>query len=63
MTYKYSDLSCRWCGIKEETLNHIVNCGGDREEIDADAILKEMKMDELKQLALRVQEFLWKIDE
>ena len=26
-TYKYSDTICRGCGIEDETLEHIINCG------------------------------------
>ena len=26
-TYKYSDTICRGCGIEDETLPHIINCG------------------------------------
>ena len=63
MKYKFSDLSCRWCGIKEETLSHIVNCGQEGELIDADNVLKEMMLDDLKELASRVEKFLSKIDE
>ena len=63
MKYKFSDLSCRWCGIKEETLSHIVNCGQEGELINADNVLKEMMLDDLKELASRVEKFLSKIDE
>ena len=27
LTYKYDDLLCRKCGIEDETVQHIVNCG------------------------------------
>ena len=63
MKYKFNDDSCRWCGIGEETLNHIVNCGRSDSHIDAEAIICDLKISELKELATRVEEFLWKVDE
>ena len=35
MKYKYKeDMHCRWCGISEETLSHVVNCGFDGDTIE-----------------------------
>jgi len=25
--YQHSNSTCRWCGVAEETLDHVVNCG------------------------------------
>ena len=63
MEYKFTDLSCRWCGISEERLEHIVNCGQDSKINNVEEVLEEMKMDKLKEVASRVQDFLWRVDE
>ena len=63
MEYRFKDLSCRWCGISDETLEHIVNCGQVSRISDVDRVLAEMEMDKLKEVALRVQDFLWRVDE
>ena len=63
MEYRFKDLSCRWCGISDETLEHIVNCGQGSRISDVEKVLAEMEMDKLKEVALRVQDFLWRIDE
>ena len=32
--YKYTDNTCRWCGISDETAVHIVNCGAEGRVLD-----------------------------
>ena len=61
MQFKYNENSCRWCGIGEETLSHIVNCGNE-ECIDAETILTNMEVTELKVLAKRIQDFLSRVE-
>ena len=61
MQFKYNENSCRWCGIGEETLSHIVNCGNE-ECIDAETILTNMEVTDLKVLAKRIQDFLSKVE-
>ena len=29
LSYKYTDLLCRKCGLEDETLDHVINCGHD----------------------------------
>ena len=63
MKYKFKDSLCRWCGVTDETLPHIVNCGRDDEKIvDVERALHEMKLEELSKIASRVDEFLAKVD-
>ena len=62
MKFKFKDTSCRWCGVGEETLGHIANCGRGESQINPDLILQEMNINDLKELASRVEEFLWKVD-
>jgi len=44
MKYKFSDQSCRWCGIGEENLEHIVNCGREEQISNVDRTLQEMEL-------------------
>ena len=34
-SYKFNDTVCRGCGVKEETFDHIINCG-QHEVVDVD---------------------------
>ena len=61
--YKHADCLCRWCGVCDETLNHVVNCGSDNEPIiDVEKTLQDLDIDELSRIALRVDEFLAKVE-
>ena len=60
--YKVTNTSCRWCGVGEETLNHVVNCGKSTLITNVDEILCEMKLHKLKEIATRVEDFLSKVD-
>ena len=63
MRYKFSEYSCRWCGVSDETLDHIINCGQSEERIDdVEQALLEMNIDKLNKIALRVDEFLSKVE-
>ena len=62
MKFKFSDTSCRWCGVAEETLEHITNCGKDQSIDDVDEVLAQMDLEKLKEVALRVEEFLAKVE-
>ena len=62
MKYKYSDMSCRWCGVAEETLEHVTNCGKDQSINDIEKSLTQMDLKEMKEIALRVKEFLAKVE-
>ena len=61
--FKFKDSLCRWCGVTDETLEHIVNCGRDDEMIvDVEKVLHELKLEEVGRVASRVNEFLDKVD-
>ena len=63
MKFKYKeDLSCRWCGICEESLEHIVNCGQNTQISEVGKSLREMETEKLKEIAVRTREFLWKVE-
>ena len=63
MKFKFKDNLCRWCGVTDETLEHIVNCGRDDELIvDVEKVLRELKLEEISRVASRVNEFLDKVD-
>lgn len=63
MKYKFKDSLCRWCGVTDETLPHIVNCGRNDERIvDVEKALHELKLEEISEIASRVDEFLDKVD-
>ena len=64
MTYKFKDSVCRWCGICDEKLEHIVNCGRNEDDHihDVDMALSELNLDMLNKIALRVDEFLGKVE-
>ena len=58
--FLYSDTNCRWCGVGEETIAHIVNCGAStlpisdiQEEISAGSNLVALEL-----IAHRIQNFL-----
>ena len=46
--------SCRWCGVAEETLEHIINCGREVVVSNVEEILAEMDLEKLNEVALRV---------
>ena len=63
--YKHSDSSCRWCGVNEETLNHIVNCGESEQNFidDAEKSVDEIcEIGRLNTIARQVNAFLTKVE-
>ena len=65
MQYKYGDDEkyCRWCGVSDETLDHIVNCGYVGETIDsAEHIVHGSDLQKMKNIAERVEDFLQRVE-
>ena len=64
MQYKYrEDMHCRWCGISEETLSHVVNCGHNGDTIDnVHEIIEGHDIQKMKEVAERIQYFLERIE-
>ena len=62
--YQYKDgTHCRWCGVSDETLGHIVNCGYHGEELrNVDEVLKGEDVAQMRNVAERIQDFLDRID-
>jgi hypothetical protein len=65
MNYRYQDHEkhCRWCGVSDETLNHVVNCGYKGETIEsADCIIYGSDIQEMKNIAVRIEDFLRRVE-
>ena len=64
MHYKYQDaIHCRWWGISDETLVHIVNCGVNGHNIENVAeIIRGVHLQLMKDLAMRVENFLERVE-
>ena len=64
MQYKYKEnMHCRWCGISEETLSHVVNCGFDGDTLEnVDEIVYGSNMQNMREVARRVEDFLERIE-
>ena len=64
MQYKYRNQNhCRWCGISNETLEHIVNCGTNGCHIEnVDEIIHGNDLHLMKEVAIRIEDFLEKVD-
>ena len=61
--YKHVDFQCRWCGVCDETLEHVANCGiNDGQIINVEKTLQEMNIDELHKVVLRVDDFLSRVE-
>ena len=61
LTYKYGDLKCRKCGVGDETVDHIVNCGYD--DIIDFKYLGEEIMDNEEDVKRSVQRIIYFIEE
>ena len=66
LTYKYEDLLCRGCGVEEENLPHILNCGVEAtidSEFDVLSLdeIDEVTMYDLKWMVHRINMFLEKV--
>ena len=65
MKYKYEDEEkhCRWCGVCDETLNHVVNCGYNGEAVeDAEITMIGSDVQKMKNIAERVEDFLQRVE-
>ena len=62
--YQHTNNTCRWCGVAEETLNHVVNCGEREENIieNAEKSVDDCALDDLDAIARQVKTFLDKVD-
>ena len=64
-SYKYNDTVCRGCGVEEETLDHIINCG-QQEELHVDVTNingQEGSVVTLNRAAGRIASFIDQCDE
>ena len=62
--YQHKDNFCRWCGVSDETVSHVVNCGasGDKiENVEKTLILCNDKL-KLSQIADRVEDFISRVE-
>ena len=64
MQYKYRDNNhCRWCGVCDETLGHIINCGYEGEHMEsAERIVYGTDVQEMSELANRIEDFLERVE-
>ena len=64
MQYKYKDgIHCRWCGISDETVSHIVNCGYNGQPIDdVEEIIYGSDIQKMKDVAERIEDFIERVD-
>ena len=65
MQYKYDDHQnhCRWCGVHDETLDHIVNCGYDGHCIqNVEEIMNGTDLQQMREMAVRIEDFLERVD-
>ena len=64
MQYKFKDNQhCRWRGVSNETLQHIVNCGFESKIDDVEAVLElGSNLDLMGEIAERVAEFLERVE-
>lgn len=65
MKYEYKEnLHCRWCGVSEETLQHVVNCGASGPVVvGVDKIIEECRdLEQMKVVAQRIENFLERVE-
>ena len=60
--FKYSDNLCRWCGVDDETLQHIVNCGNEVIISDTETVVNELRKDQMEIIAEKVEMFISKVE-
>ena len=61
MKYQYqNDNHCRWCGVSDETIQHVVNCGSDKPVLlDVEKTIQEgNNLEQMKDIAERIEAFL-----
>ena len=62
---KYQNIhqTCRWCGMTDETLEHVTNCGNDEEIMNVEAVLNQLTdLSVIEKVAGRVRDFLSKVE-
>ena len=64
MQYKYRNNNhCRWCGVSDETLEHVVNCGYEGEHMEAvEEIINGTDLEKMRELADRIEDFLERVE-
>ena len=65
MKYQYeNNKHCRWCGVSDETIQHIVSCGSDGPVIsDVERIIQEgNNLEQMKNIAERIENFLDRVE-
>ena len=64
MQYKYKGANhCRWCGVSNETLRHVVNCGTNGRDIEnVEEVIHGTDVHLMKEVAIRIEDFLEKVD-
>ena len=62
MKFSHNDTLCRWCGMSDETLDHVINCGEETKLVDTEENLNLLNHKEIEKIAWRVDEFLSKVD-
>ena len=65
MKFKYeNNFHCRWCGISDETLQHVVNCGSDDPVINdvQNIIVCGTDTRKMKEIAERIELFLDRVE-
>jgi len=61
--YQNSYYMCRWCGVTDETLEHVVNCGSEGVMSNVEKVVTELgDSDKLGDVARRVKDFLSRVD-
>ena len=65
MKYQYeNNKHCRWCGVSDETIQHIVSCGSDGPVIsDVERMVQEgNNLEQMKNIAERIENFLDRVE-
>ncbi len=62
--YQYKNNLCRWCGVADETVMHVVNCGSNGEKLDNIHETMLLCRDEIKvgMIADRIAEFISRVE-
>ena len=62
--YKYPNGGhCRWCGVVNETLDHVVNCGSDGCVIqNIEEVMQGKDIYQMKRIAERLYDFLERVE-
>ena len=60
--YQNRSLECRWCGVTDETLQHIVNCGSEEVMVEVEKAVENQEWSKLGHVARKVKEFLSRVE-